>query len=45
MGGYQTQFGILPRIGVRQTFYNKAFNINNILKTLCEKENVQYSKF
>ncbi len=31
---------IFPKIGTRQTFYNKAFTIDNRLKTFYGKENV-----
>ena len=35
-------FGILPRIGAENQFYNKAFSTNDRLKLLCSKENVEF---
>ena len=34
--------GILPRIGAENQFYNKAFSTNDLLKSLCSKENVEF---
>ena len=34
--------GILPRIRATNTFYSKAFSINQRLKTLCSQENVDF---
>ena len=34
--------GILPQVGVAQIFYDKAFCNNNILKSPCHQENVQF---
>ena len=34
--------GIIPRIGAENTFYSKAFSINNRLKSLCIQEKVDY---
>ena len=37
--------GILPRTKVEISFFNKAFSINNRLKTLCAEENVNFVNF
>ena len=34
--------GILPRISAERAFYNKAYSVNNRLKSLCLQENVNF---
>ena len=34
--------GILPRVGAKNEFYNKAFSTNNRLQNLCSEENVSF---